>query len=53
MTPEIKEAATPAETEKERWEQETLQKVLDKTPETEAAIAARSLADELNWYYKD
>jgi glycine hydroxymethyltransferase len=24
---------------------------LDKTTETEAAIAARSLADELNWWY--
>jgi glycine hydroxymethyltransferase len=27
--------------------------VLGQTPETEAAIAARSLADELNWYYKN
>ena len=30
---EVKEAITNAQEEKERWEQQTLQKVLDKTPE--------------------
>ncbi|MEO5859279.1 MAG: methylmalonyl-CoA mutase family protein [Pyrinomonadaceae bacterium] len=43
MTPEIKEALTPAEAEKERWEQETLQNVLDKTPERKKSFEGVSL----------
>ena len=39
----VKEAATAAVTEKERWEQETLQKVLDKTPERKIAFEGVSL----------
>jgi hypothetical protein len=38
MTPEIKEAITPAEAEKQRWEQETLQKVLNKAPERKKSL---------------
>jgi len=33
MSPETKEAVTKAETEKQHWEEETLAKVLEKTPE--------------------
>lgn len=40
---EVKEAATPAQEEKERWETETLQKVLDKTPERKAKFEGVSL----------
>ena len=39
----VKEAATAAAAEKERWEQETLQKVLDKTPERKIAFEGVSL----------
>jgi len=40
---EVKEATTPAQQEKERWEQETLKKVLDKTPERKAKFEGVSL----------
>ena len=40
---EVKEAATQAQQEKERWEQETLKKVLDKTPERKAKFEGVSL----------
>jgi methylmalonyl-CoA mutase, N-terminal domain len=40
---EVKEATTPAQQEKERWEQETLKKVLDKTPERKAKFEGISL----------
>src|SRR6187402_1560306 len=43
MTPEIKEAVTRTEAEKKRWEQETLQKVLDKTPERKKSFEGVSL----------
>src|SRR5215213_5076530 len=43
MTPEIKEARTAAEAEKQRWEEETLQKVLDRTPERKAKFEGVSL----------
>lgn len=43
MTPEIKEAATAAEAEKQRWEQDTLQNVLDKTPERKKSFEGVSL----------
>ena len=43
MTPKIKEAVTKAEAEKERWEEETLQKVLDKTPERKQKFEGVSL----------
>ena len=43
MTPEIKEAVTKAEAEKQRWEEETLQKVLDKTPERKKHFEGVSL----------
>ena len=43
MTPEIKEAKTPVEAEKQRWEEETLQKVLDKTPERKEKFEGVSL----------
>ena len=43
MTPEIKEAQTEAEAEKQRWEAETLQKVLDKTAERKASFEGVSL----------
>lgn len=33
MTPETKEISTEAQTEKERWEGDTLAKVLEKAPE--------------------
>ena len=40
---EVKEAATPAQEEKERWEKETLQKVLEKTPERKTKYEGISL----------
>jgi len=40
---EVKEAITENQTAKERWEQETLQKVLDKTPERKAKFEGVSL----------
>ncbi len=43
MTPEIKEAQTEAEAEKQRWEAETLQKVLDKTAERKQSFEGVSL----------
>ena len=43
MTPEIKEARTAADAEKQRWEEETLRKVLDKTPERKAKFEGVSL----------
>ncbi|MEP6788817.1 MAG: methylmalonyl-CoA mutase family protein, partial [Acidobacteriota bacterium] len=43
MAPEIKEALTTAEMEKQRWEQETLQKVLDKAPERKSSFEGVSL----------
>ncbi len=43
MTPEIKEALTAAEAEKQRWEEETLSKVLDKAPERKAKFEGVSL----------
>ena len=43
MTPEIKEAKPAAVTEKERWEEETLQKVLDKSPERKQRFEGVSL----------
>jgi methylmalonyl-CoA mutase N-terminal domain/subunit len=43
MTPEIKEAITNAEQEKERWEAETLQKVVDKSPERKEEFEGVSL----------
>ena len=43
MTPEIKEARTAADADKQRWEEETLRKVLDKTPERKATFEGVSL----------
>ena len=43
MTPEIKEAQTAADAEKQRWEDETLKKVLDKTPERKKSFEGVSL----------
>ncbi|MDQ3749097.1 MAG: methylmalonyl-CoA mutase family protein [Acidobacteriota bacterium] len=43
MTPEIKEAISMAQEEKQRWETETLQKVLDKTPERKMSFEGVSL----------
>ncbi len=43
MAPEIKEALSAAEAEKQRWEDETLQNVLDKTPERKAKFEGVSL----------
>ena len=43
MIPEIKEAQTAAEAEKQRWEDETLQKVLAKTPERKQKFEGVSL----------
>src|SRR6476620_10517187 len=40
---EVKEATTSAQQEKERWEQETLQKVLDKSPERKTKFEGVSL----------
>jgi methylmalonyl-CoA mutase N-terminal domain/subunit len=43
MTPEIKEAVTEAEAEKQRWEAETLDKVLAKTAERKQSFEGISL----------
>jgi len=43
MTPEIKEELSKAEAAKERWENETLQKVLDRSPERKNAFEGVSL----------
>jgi methylmalonyl-CoA mutase N-terminal domain/subunit len=43
MTPDIKEAVTKGEAEKQRWEEETLQKVLDKAPERKKSFEGVSL----------
>jgi methylmalonyl-CoA mutase N-terminal domain/subunit len=43
MTPETKEATTEAEQEKRRWEDETLKKVVDKTPERRERFEGVSL----------
>ena len=43
MTPEIKEAATNAQAEKQRWEGETLEKVLAKTQERKSTFEGVSL----------
>jgi methylmalonyl-CoA mutase N-terminal domain/subunit len=43
MTPETKEALTTAETEKQRWESETLAKVLEKTAERKKTFEGISL----------
>src|SRR5215204_1536303 len=43
MTPETKEALTAAESERQRWEEETLQNVLDKTPERKQKFEGVSL----------
>lgn len=40
---EVKEAATESQAKKERWEQETLKKVLDKTPERKLSFEGISL----------
>ncbi len=40
---EVKEAATESQTKKERWEQETLRRVLDKTPERKTSFEGISL----------
>jgi methylmalonyl-CoA mutase N-terminal domain/subunit len=42
-TTELKMAATPAQTEVERWEEETLSKVLEKTPERKQSFEGVSL----------
>jgi methylmalonyl-CoA mutase N-terminal domain/subunit len=43
MTPEIKEAVTGSEAEKQRWEAETLAKALEKTPERKKSFEGVSL----------
>jgi methylmalonyl-CoA mutase N-terminal domain/subunit len=43
MTPETKEALTAAEAEKKRWEDETLDKVLERSPERKASFEGVSL----------
>src|SRR5215213_2322711 len=43
MTPEIKEARTAAETEKQRWEEETLARVLERSPERKTSFEGVSL----------
>jgi len=43
MMPEVKEALTNAQQEKQRWEKETLQKILDKTPERKPSFEGISL----------
>jgi methylmalonyl-CoA mutase N-terminal domain/subunit len=43
MTPEIKEAISAANEEKQKWETETLSKVLDKTPERKQSFEGISL----------
>ena len=43
MTPEIKEALTSAEAEKQRWETETVGKILERSPERKASFEGISL----------
>jgi methylmalonyl-CoA mutase, N-terminal domain len=43
MSAEIKEALTEAQAEKQRWEEETLAKVLEKTAERKARFEGVSL----------
>src|SRR5262245_34459116 len=43
MTPETKEAIAAARAEKQRWEEETLEKVLAKTPERKTSFEGVSL----------
>src|SRR5262245_49845967 len=43
MSPETKEAVTQAEAEKQRWENETLSKVAERTPERKAHFEGVSL----------
>ena len=43
MTPETKEAVSEAQAEKQRWEEETLNKVLEKTPERKKSFEGVSL----------
>ncbi|HSU25165.1 MAG TPA: methylmalonyl-CoA mutase family protein, partial [Pyrinomonadaceae bacterium] len=43
MTPETKEALSEAQAEKKRWEEETLQKVLEKTAERKTSFEGVSL----------
>ncbi len=43
MTPEIKETLSAAQEEKQKWETETLHKVLDKTPERKLSFEGISL----------
>ena len=43
MTPEIKEAKTDAQAEKQRWEEETLENVLAKTQERKSTFEGVSL----------
>ena len=43
MTPEIKEAKTDAQAEKQRWEEETLENVLAKAPERKSTFEGVSL----------
>src|SRR6185295_916201 len=50
---EVKEAATQENTELERWEKETLQKVLDKSPERKSTFEGISLEPVDRLYTKD
>ena len=43
MTPEIKEAVSAAQAEKQKWEAETLQKILDRAPERKTSFEGISL----------
>ncbi len=43
MTPEIKETLSTAQEEKQKWEKQTLSKVLDKTPERKTSFEGVSL----------
>jgi len=43
MTPEIKEFATVADAERQRWEEDTLSKILDRTPERKSSFEGVSL----------
>ena len=51
-TTEVKEAATSARSETERWEEETLSKVLEKTPERKGSFEGVSL-EPVNRLYTD
>ncbi len=52
MTPEVKESVTPAQAEKERWEEQTLASVLAKTPERKASFEGISLEPVERLYTK-